>query len=138
MSDGSASASESDAAGQPPMPPQIPTNAGSAIIQQGIANLKAHNETANAELSETLQDLREKVAAGYDTPLPSPIPDPPAGTGPDDFQYRRTVLWGSQWASEVIAAAALDQDFQDETGDKAKAILREAGMLPPEPPEEPA
>lgn len=100
------------------------------IIQQGIENLRQHNAQANAELTETLQDLREKVAAGYAPATPFPFPDSvPAGT--DEFQYKRIMLYGSQWTSEVIAAAALDDTFKEETQERAKQILRDNGMLPP-------
>lgn len=108
---------------------QAPLGGTSSIIQQGIEQLRAHNEQANAELTETLQDLREKVAAGY-VPPPATLPGtvPPGAT--DDFQYRRIILYGSQWNSEVVAAAALDETFKDETQERAQQILRDNGMLP--------
>ena len=120
MSSGSADAN-------PETGPEVAT---SQIIQQGIDNLRAHNEQANAELTETLQDLRDKVAAGYQPPMPIPNPgDLPPGTT-DDFQYRRVLLYGSQWNSEVIAAAALDDTFKEETQERARQILRDNDMLP--------
>ena len=107
--------------------PAAPT---SQIIQQGIEQLRQHNATANAELTETLQDLREKVEAGYQPPSPVPnLGTPPPGTT-DDFQYRRVLLYGSQWNSEVIAAAALDDTFQAEVQELARQILRDNDMLP--------
>lgn len=107
---------------------QAPLGGTSSIIQQGIEQLRAHNEQANAELTESLQDLREKVAAGYVPPSPIPGTVPPGAT--DDFQYRRIVLYASQWNSEVVAAAALDETFKDETQERAQQILRDNGMLP--------
>lgn len=41
--------------------PDPVSGATSQIIQQGINQLREHNEQANAELTETLQDLRENV-----------------------------------------------------------------------------
>lgn len=108
--------------------PDPVSGATSQIIQQGINQLREHNEQANAELTETLQDLREKVQAGYTPPMPLPGAVPPGTT--DDFQYRRILLYGSQWNSEVIAAAALDDTFKDETQARAQEILRENDMLP--------
>ncbi len=108
----------------------------SEIIRQGIEQLKAHNAKANADLTAQLQDLRDKISAGYNTPTTT-FPDPLPSSAPDAYTYNRIVLWASQWNSEVVAAAALNEEFRNETGEKAKQILRDAGMLPPEP-EEPA
>lgn len=106
------------------------------ILQQGIDNLQRHNSQANADLTETLQDMREKLQAPY---VPSTLPGSVYPINPqDDFQYKRIVLYGSQWASEVIAAAALDENFKTETAERAKTVLRANGMLPAATPEAPA
>ena len=106
----------------------------SDIIRQGIANLQAHNETANAELNETLQDLRHNLAAGAGVPIRTGVPLPTATEG---FQRERLELTASQWASEVIAAGALDDTFKEEVGQRARAILADNDMIPADSSSEP-
>lgn len=113
-------------------PVQTPptTTVNTDLLQQGVEQLKANNLKANEELAVQLNDLRNgMVAQQQGQPLPGPQPVPNY-TAVDDFQYRRTALYTSQWASEVVAAAVLDEAFKNEVGEKAKVILREKGLLP--------
>lgn len=117
--------------GQTPDPPVANPQAalpGAEIIQQGIENLKAHNEQANSELTDILARMRSQLGAFF-TALPQLQPQ----GQPDDLQVRRIVLQSSQWASEVIMAAALKEEFKEQVGGLARAILVDAGMYPTVP-----
>ncbi len=98
---------------------------GSEIIRQGIENLKAHNEQANSELTEILANMRSQLGASF-----AALPQLQPQGQPDDLQVRRLLLHNSQWASEVITAAALKAEFKEQIGELARAILVEAGMYP--------
>jgi hypothetical protein len=103
-------------------------DAPNLIIQQGIENLQRHNDQANADLTKTLQEMRERLQTPYLPPVPTQ--ELPPLNPQDDFHYQRILLYGSQWNSEVVAAAALDKTFKDEISERAKTVLRAHGMLP--------
>ena len=103
---------------QPAQP--IPT--GMEILRTGIDNLRATNERANNELTATLAQMRENLQLPYASPV---LP-----TAPDDVQYQRLLLHNSQWVSEVVMAAVLNDEFKQQTGDRAREILVEQGMFP--------
>lgn len=103
---------------------------GSEIIRQGIENLKTHNDRANSELTDILANMRSKLGSSF-----GEFPQLPQQGQPDDLQSQRILLQGSQWASEVIMAAALKEEFKEQVGKLARAVLVEEGMYPaaPEP-----
>lgn len=114
--------------GQTPGPPVANPQAalpGSEIIQQGIENLKAHNERANSELTEILASMRAQLGASF-----AVLPQLPPQGQPDDLQVQRLLLHNSQWASEVIMAAALKAEFKEQVGKMARAILVAEGIYP--------
>jgi len=96
------------------------------VWQQAIAEAQALNARANEELMQQLHQMREQLGANYNPP--------PSQVWPEDYDsehYRRIMLTASRWASEVITAAVLDEDFKNTTEQAAQAILREHGRLPP-------
>ena len=96
------------------------------ILQQGIDNLRMHNAKANEDMNTLLQDMREQIQANYNSiKLTSPAV-PPQNDLPNsaDVQYKRSLLWQSQWAYEVITAAAMDAEFQQTTQTQAQQILQ--------------
>jgi len=108
-----------------------------AILQQGIESLRQSNAQANADLSATLNDLRERLQTSY-SQTAFPTNNPPAVEVGDDLYAKRSALYASQWASEVITAAALDETYKDKIQETARQVLQENGMLPPDTdPEEP-
>ena len=105
------------------------------ILQQGLDALKAGNEKANAELYSILGDLQAQLKTSFNATVGGATPAspaPPTGAA-DDVYYQRSMLYASQWASEVLTAAVLSDEFKQQTGDTARQILRENGMLPTSP-----
>lgn len=103
------------------------------ILQQGLDSLKAGNEKANAELYSILGDLQAQLKTSFNASalgVPPTTPETPPGVA-DDVYYKRSMLYASQWASEVLTAAVLSEEFKQQTSDTARQILRENGMLPP-------
>jgi hypothetical protein len=99
--------------------------AGSEIIQQGIDNLREQNARANGELTDILANMRANLGVPFGA-----IPQQSANGSPDDLQQKRIELSGSQWASEVIMAAAVKDEFKEQIGELARAILIAADMYP--------
>ena len=93
--------------------------------------MQANQAQANEELFKLLADHRDRVAKGYVLPGPTvPVPEEIAA----DPYYKEQMLWHSRWASEMIAAAALDDDFKSAVEKQAQDILRANGRLPETPP----
>ena len=100
------------------------------IIKQRITDMAATNEKANTDLMQTLDTLRNRIFAGGPSVGAGSVPLPAAN---DEFQQRRLALYSSQWNSEVVAAAALDDEFKTAVGEQAKTILAANRLLPDNP-----
>ena len=100
--------------------PQSPNDIPSSrqIIQQRIDSMRQQNDIANTSLDETLQQMREQLNLGQSWTPPTGPPVPV-----DNVLLDRLTLSNSQWASQVIYAAALDEEFKEQTGQRAREIL---------------
>ncbi len=101
----------------------------SQIIQQRIDQMRAQNDVANTQLNEQLQQMRENLNLPGTPAGGSPTAPPPVAS--DDILTQRVLLASSTWGSEVIFAAALDEEFKEQTAQRAREILVDRGILPP-------
>ena len=109
--------------------PPAATNASADIIRGAIAQQREQSAKANGDLETTLEELRRGVIRQQHGAATFVAP---AGTV-DDTAYRRLQLHASNWTSELVYAALLDDDFKQEIGDRAHQILLDQEIIPPDP-----
>ena len=108
--------------------PAVP-NASGDIIRGAIAQQREQSAKANVDLETTLEELRRGVVMQQHG---AAIPVTPAAPV-DDLAYQRLQLHASNWTSELVYAALLDDDFKQEIGDRAHQILIDQEIIPPDP-----